>query len=122
MTVTPQTNATLEQIAEAIRQGGTFMVCGHVNPDGDCIGSCAALYLYIRKNFPEISADLFLEGEEFQIGAAGDEIGSCSRTLSSSRSGTVSDFVVEQYASTRSITAWKYSSASCGLKSRSACR
>lgn len=36
-------------------------IAGHVNPDGDCIGSCAALYLYIRKNFPEISADLFLE-------------------------------------------------------------
>ena len=43
MTVTPQTNATLEQIAEAIRQGGTFMVCGHVNPDGDCIGSTLAM-------------------------------------------------------------------------------
>ncbi|MDO4621279.1 MAG: DHH family phosphoesterase, partial [Lachnospiraceae bacterium] len=36
-------------------------IAGHVNPDGDCVGSCSALYLYIRKNFPEISVDLYLE-------------------------------------------------------------
>lgn len=36
-------------------------VAGHSNPDGDCIGSCTALYLYLRKYFPEISVDLFLE-------------------------------------------------------------
>ena len=43
MAVTPQSNATLEEIAEVIRQGETFIVCGHVNPDGDCIGSVLAM-------------------------------------------------------------------------------
>ena len=43
MAVTPQTNATIEQIAEVIRQGESFMVCGHENPDGDCIGSILAM-------------------------------------------------------------------------------
>lgn len=36
-------------------------VAGHANPDGDCIGSCTALYMYLRKNFPEISVSLYLE-------------------------------------------------------------
>lgn len=31
--------ASLEQIAEACRVHDSFTVCGHVNPDGDCIGS-----------------------------------------------------------------------------------
>lgn len=39
MTVTPQTNASLEEIAQVIAQYESFAICGHVNPDGDCIGS-----------------------------------------------------------------------------------
>lgn len=34
---------------------------GHVRPDGDCVGSCMALYLYIKKWYPEIKADIYLE-------------------------------------------------------------
>lgn len=44
MATTPQTNATLAEIADAIREGDDFVICGHVNPDGDCIGSQLALY------------------------------------------------------------------------------
>ena len=43
MAVTPQSNASLAEIAEVIRQGETFLVCGHINPDGDCIGSILAM-------------------------------------------------------------------------------
>lgn len=34
---------------------------GHVRPDGDCIGSSVGLYTYVREQFPEIKADLYLE-------------------------------------------------------------
>ena len=43
MTVTPQTNATLNDIAEFLRLHDGYVICGHVNPDGDCIGSQLAL-------------------------------------------------------------------------------
>lgn len=43
MTVTPQTNATLEEIAAELAQLDDFVICGHENPDGDCIGSMLAL-------------------------------------------------------------------------------
>lgn len=36
-------------------------IAGHVRPDGDCIGSCMALYHYIADNYPEIKINVFLE-------------------------------------------------------------
>ena len=44
MAVTPQTNATLAQIADYLRERDDFVICGHVSPDGDCIGSQLALW------------------------------------------------------------------------------
>lgn len=39
----------------------TVAIAGHVRPDGDCVGSCLAMYNYIKENYPEIKADLYLE-------------------------------------------------------------
>ena len=44
MAVTQQTNATLEEIAQVIREGSSFVLCGHVGPDADCIGSQLSLW------------------------------------------------------------------------------
>ena len=43
MTVTPQTNTTLAGIAEVLSKHESFVICGHVSPDGDCLGSQLAL-------------------------------------------------------------------------------
>lgn len=45
----------------------TVGIAGHVRPDGDCIGSTLGLYLYLKKNYPDIKAEVFLEDmpEEF---------------------------------------------------------
>ena len=43
MAVTPQTNTTLEAMAERMKGCDDFVLCGHVNPDGDCLGSQLAL-------------------------------------------------------------------------------
>ncbi len=40
---TPQTNTTLPEIAERLAALDDFVICGHVNPDGDCLGSQLAL-------------------------------------------------------------------------------
>ena len=36
-------------------------IAGHVNPDGDCLGSCCGLYSYIKDQYPEMKTDLYLE-------------------------------------------------------------
>lgn len=34
---------------------------GHVRPDGDCIGSCMGLYLYLKEQYPSVETDVYLE-------------------------------------------------------------
>ena len=34
----------------------SIVISGHVRPDGDCVGSCMAAYLYLKKAMP--SADI----------------------------------------------------------------
>ena len=29
----------------------SIVILGHVNPDGDCIGSCLGLYNYLKENY-----------------------------------------------------------------------
>ena len=36
-------------------------ITGHVSPDGDCLGSCLGLYNYIKDNYPQITADVYLQ-------------------------------------------------------------
>lgn len=48
MAVTPQTNATLAEIAGFLRERDDFVICGHVSPDGDCIGGQLALWHALR--------------------------------------------------------------------------
>lgn len=48
MTVSAQTNTTLQAIAQALSSRDDFVICGHVNPDGDCVGSQLALASALR--------------------------------------------------------------------------
>ena len=43
------------------------VITGHVNPDGDCVGSCMALALYLRKNYPELDVRVLLEKPKEQL-------------------------------------------------------
>ena len=48
-----------EILSEEIR---SIAIAGHINPDGDCIGSCTALYGYLKKACPAArEIDLYLE-------------------------------------------------------------
>ena len=37
------------KIEEVIGEVSTIGISGHVRPDGDCIGSCMGMYLYLKK-------------------------------------------------------------------------
>ena len=46
-----------DKISSAISVG----IAGHVRPDGDCVGSCMAMFLYLQKCYPNINVDVYLE-------------------------------------------------------------
>lgn len=50
-------NEMWQDVANAKRIG----ICGHIRPDGDCIGSCLALYNYIKENY---SCEVDVHAEE----------------------------------------------------------
>lgn len=47
----------LEECRDAARIG----ISGHVRPDGDCVGSCLALWQYLKKCLPRARVKVFLE-------------------------------------------------------------
>lgn len=57
------------KINDIIRDAKTIGIAGHVRPDGDSIGSCMALYNYLKKNRPELNVKVYLElvEEKFKI-------------------------------------------------------
>ena len=38
MPVTPQTNVSLTEISAVLKSRDGYVICGHVSPDGDCLG------------------------------------------------------------------------------------
>ena len=62
MAITPQSNATLEQIADVLRKADSVMIAGHVSPDGDCIGSQLALACVLESMGKQVTCLLANEG------------------------------------------------------------
>ena len=58
-------NYNLVHILDLIKDAKTIAVAGHINPDGDCIGSTLAIYNYLKNSGKAV--DVYLEpiGQEF---------------------------------------------------------
>lgn len=48
-------------LTEMLKSAETIAIGGHVRPDGDCVGSCLGLYLYLKENFPDKQIHVYLE-------------------------------------------------------------
>ncbi len=48
-------------LTEELEGVRTVAIAGHVRPDGDCVGSCLAVYNYIREQFPRLLVQVYLE-------------------------------------------------------------
>ncbi len=48
-------------ILQECKEAKTIGISGHVRPDGDCVGACMGLYLYLKKAMPEASVEVLLE-------------------------------------------------------------
>lgn len=51
----------MEKLDVLLAEAKTVGIAGHINPDGDCVGSCLAMYNYIKEYFPQIDVNLYLE-------------------------------------------------------------
>ena len=51
----------MEKMISELKGIRTTTIAGHVRPDGDCVGACMGLYLYLKENYPEIETDIYLE-------------------------------------------------------------
>jgi len=51
----------MNNLEEQLRQVQKAVIAGHVKPDGDCIGSCLAVYNYLKDYHPKMEVKLFLE-------------------------------------------------------------
>lgn len=54
-------------LTDALNNKKTVVIIGHVNPDGDCIGSCLGMYNYLTENFDGLDVSVYLEpmGKKF---------------------------------------------------------
>lgn len=51
----------MQKILEEVKNNSLIAISGHVRPDGDCIGACMGMYLYLKKALPEAEIDVYLE-------------------------------------------------------------
>ncbi len=50
-----------DKIGKYLEGAASVAIAGHTRPDGDCAGSCLALYNYLLNNYPDVSVDIYLE-------------------------------------------------------------
>ncbi len=48
-------------LINVLRDANSIGITGHIRPDGDCVGSTMAMYMYLTKVFPKKRIDIFLE-------------------------------------------------------------
>ena len=48
------------RLDELLSGCSSVAISGHVRPDGDCVGSCLGLWLYLREYYPQIDAHVYL--------------------------------------------------------------
>lgn len=51
----------MNNLDEQLAGARSVAIAGHIKPDGDCVGSCLAVYNYIKEYYPKIQAQVYLE-------------------------------------------------------------
>lgn len=56
-------------LIKEIEQSNNICINGHINPDGDCVGSALSIYNYILKVFPDKNVKIYLQksNEKFSL-------------------------------------------------------
>lgn len=49
------------KLEEIIKDAKKIAICGHVRPDGDCVGAALGIYNYITDNYKDVEVHVYLE-------------------------------------------------------------
>ena len=72
-------------LLEECRGAKRIGISGHIRPDGDCIGACMGLYLYLKKRFRRQTCRFFWKNRRTFTAASADR--GCGQRVR--RAGTV---------------------------------
>lgn len=51
----------MSRLLELVQEADSIVILGHVRPDGDCVGSCLAVWNYLEEQYPEKKVQVCLE-------------------------------------------------------------
>lgn len=51
----------MSRLLELAQEADSIAILGHVRPDGDCVGSCLAVWNYLEEQYPEKTIQVYLE-------------------------------------------------------------
>ena len=51
----------MNELIREIENADSIAITGHINPDGDCIGSTLGMYNYITRNYPDKRVKVYLQ-------------------------------------------------------------
>lgn len=51
----------MSRLLELAQEANSIAILGHVRPDGDCVGSCLAVWNYLEERYPEKEIQVYLE-------------------------------------------------------------
>ena len=51
----------MNNLIREIENADSIAITGHINPDGDCIGSTLGMYNYITSNYPDKRVQVYLQ-------------------------------------------------------------
>ena len=55
-------NKLMINILEEVKGASSIAIGGHIRPDGDCVGSCMGMYLYLKKVLPDtVKVNVYLD-------------------------------------------------------------
>ena len=57
-----------EMLWKEIGEANSIFIAGHVRPDGDCMGSCMAMYQYLTKEYPQKEICVYFESVPEKFG------------------------------------------------------
>lgn len=49
------------RILDEVKGAKSIAIGGHIRPDGDCVGSCMGMQLFLQKALPEVKVDVYMD-------------------------------------------------------------